>query len=279
MGEDFFNNLEEIYKNFQKEYLLNVKGDCTGCIECCHPPYYMSELEADFLEDFLNHHNIKPDIEAFKAYLVNRESPYCPYANKDKECAIYSARPMGCRTFGIFTFEDREVKLPEGCIFHGRQIKIAEKDRYQIKFIAEFTELKIKYNILHAKDDHEKAEYMIILGEEYMRQNRFSDAISIFKEADKLLHESPWVHFNLACIYIFIQEYYMAGEELKNTLKFGGATEFPELFLEGSLNLAEEYICGNEFSEALSIIDLVREIKTSNISILSRIEFISGIKK
>jgi tetratricopeptide (TPR) repeat protein len=276
MREDFFKKLEEIYGHFQKEYISNIKGSCNGCISivcCSRPPHYLSRLESDYLEKFLNDHSIKPGIKEANDFFVNRVEPdYCLYLNKDKGCIIYPARPVGCRTLGAFRFEDgKEVKLPEDCMFYGKEVTVAKKDKYRFNGIAEFIELKIKYDILKAKDEDEKLEYLILLGEEYTAQSRFSEAISILKEAEKLKSDDPLISFNLSCIYLFINEYPAASEELKKTLQFGGAQEFPELYLEACLNLAEGYIYENNLSEALSVIESVRDIKTDDPFLLSRL--------
>ncbi|HPZ09780.1 MAG TPA: tetratricopeptide repeat protein [Candidatus Eremiobacteraeota bacterium] len=267
---DFFKKLEEIYDNFQKEYLLNIPDTCCGCILCCRPQNYIPSLEMDYLETFLNKYDVKPDIEGFKSYLLNRETPCCPYASKESGCIVYKARPMGCRTFGIFTL-DKKRTLSEDCIFYGKeQIVITQTDKHRFKVFADLTVLKIEYCIVKAKDEEEKLEYFIILGEEYTRQGKYVDAISIFKEVLKIRSDDPWIYLNLGCTYLFMNNLDMAKEKLEKGLELGGGEKFPELYLDSLLTLAEEYIGQNRISEVITIVDSSEKIISDDLQILFR---------
>lgn len=74
--------------------LYTPKGNCKGCGECCSRFLPMSEFDMQRLSNYVFKHNVKVH-EVVKGTL----DLTCPYLDKNKECAVYTARPEICRAY------------------------------------------------------------------------------------------------------------------------------------------------------------------------------------
>ena len=97
------------YFNAHKGFICCKKG----CSACCEQGYYpISELELKYLmQGFLSlENNLKIQVQNnFKAM---KKGEICPFLI-NKECSIYSYRPIVCRVHGLaYLLKDKTVKLP-----------------------------------------------------------------------------------------------------------------------------------------------------------------------
>jgi Flp pilus assembly protein TadD len=246
--KNILKRLKEVYDDFGREYLQNLNITCGNCYICCSAPTNypkLSNLEYDFLVDFVKENNIEPSGEALKGYMEAKDRKICPYYDKEKGCIIYSARPFCCRVYGPFRFE-KDHPLPETCAFRGKQTDVLDLDKYvQIKYLSEFMELRYRYAILAARDEKEKMEGLINLGEEYIRQNRPDDAFPVFEMSEKIEPSDSRPYFNLGCIYRTRGDMKRAGEKMWESCKLGGDKYFPYIyqnlgFIYLNMNLVDE---------------------------------------
>lgn len=74
--------------------LYTSKGNCKACGECCSRFLPMSEFDMQRLSNYVFNHNVKPHAKVDGAFDLT-----CPYLDKNKECAVYIARPEICRAY------------------------------------------------------------------------------------------------------------------------------------------------------------------------------------
>ena len=231
--KEIFDSLKEIYDSFDTEYFIPSENSCGECKLCCtsvmkFPP--LSQLECDFIEEFLKKHENYHDIETFKNFMVNRDRDRCPYFNHLTGCTIYTVRPMYCRLFGLFRFKGTNP-VPKACVFYGKTVKAPPQHMYKIiKHFPEFTELKYRYDLLKAANDKEKVEALINLGKEYIRQDREENLLPLFEEAIRISPTDYRAHFYAATAYRCKDNLSMAAKEFEESLSLGGEKEFPTIY-------------------------------------------------
>ncbi|TWJ19223.1 YkgJ family cysteine cluster protein [Geobacter argillaceus] len=63
-----------------------------GCSYCCHIEVYITDLEAEYIEQ-------KAKISRVKSLPNTLSVSKCPFLNQNNICSIYMYRPFACRTF------------------------------------------------------------------------------------------------------------------------------------------------------------------------------------
>ena len=105
--------LERMFK--KQTPFLHCKKGCAYC--CKEGEYPLSELEYINLMFYYNslQYEIKDKINSNIKFLIesNKQKVYtCPFL-VDEVCAVYPARPIICRTFGLITFtKEGRSKIP-----------------------------------------------------------------------------------------------------------------------------------------------------------------------
>ena len=130
-----------------------------GCSACCEKgDYPISELELKYLmQGFLNLEN-DLKIQVQKNFKNMKKGEACPFLI-DKQCSVYSHRPIICRVHGLaYLIKDKMVKLPyctnskknyAGCFkdgeFLGQPVE-RNLDTYNVLKDFEFGEIKNLYD-------------------------------------------------------------------------------------------------------------------------------------
>lgn len=205
------------------------KVSCFRCGLCCSSKMRLSlsELEYDFLEDFVKQNSDKPHIDEFNAFIKDKATLYCPYYDKERGCSVYIARPMCCRLFGNFHFIGYHSPR-DSCAYKGMGIKVPlEMDYDDIKGNLKFKELRSKYECYKSVNDKEKLEALISLGQVYMRQEKWDDALRVFGEGEKISPSDSRIYYEMGCIYKWVGKLDMAREKLEKSLDLGAEKYFP----------------------------------------------------
>lgn len=118
--------LERLYASLE---LPRQEGNpCGTCKACCtaHEGFQhrISELELAYIA-----HKVSPEAATRMArYAAREEYDVCPHYQDG--CTIYEHRPFSCRVFGHYREEG--TRLPDGCVFTGRERAFARPDYYAI---------------------------------------------------------------------------------------------------------------------------------------------------
>jgi len=155
--KNIISSLKKLYMQFDKVYLKLNYGECGKCSLCCtsktkfkYPP--VSCLECNLIKDYIE----KNYIDILKNYIPNKNKELsCPYYNFKIGCIIYPVRPMYCRLFGLFQFEE-DPELPKSCIYYGNSINVTLNNRYYlIKYLKKFESLSEQYNKLNLNEKND----------------------------------------------------------------------------------------------------------------------------
>jgi Fe-S-cluster containining protein len=115
---NIYKEIDHIVSDMMVSYPGMVKCKI-GCADCCHAVFDISLIEGQLvLEAFRSLHRkdrreitrrAEKALRHWKRILANREMEAvigkerirCPFLDKNDICAIYDARPVNCRTYGI----------------------------------------------------------------------------------------------------------------------------------------------------------------------------------
>ncbi|MGD9581428.1 MAG: YkgJ family cysteine cluster protein [Vampirovibrionia bacterium] len=113
--KELLNKVDELTESLKQEYSddINCKE---GCCSCCNNIFNISIIEGVYLQEEFKklHYEIQEEIikniHIIKKELDNnpdkRESIHCPLLI-NKHCALYSSRPIICRTFGYPMIDEK----------------------------------------------------------------------------------------------------------------------------------------------------------------------------
>ena len=98
--ERFLQALAEVYRDVDERY---AGHGCPGSTECCRfgitgREPYVTSVEVAFLRRAIGARG-GPLAPKKKALPIAKDERTCPLLNRDARCAVYEARPLGCRTF------------------------------------------------------------------------------------------------------------------------------------------------------------------------------------
>jgi len=253
--KSFFKVIKKIYDDYDDEYRKNQDFDCGTCYICCtnrtdYPK--ISNLEYDFIDNFLKENNLNISIEVLKKYMTGKEIETCPCYDKEKKCLIYPVRALCCRIYGKFGFEE-DIPLSESCVFYDNVVQVKDKEKYQtVKGLSEFLEIIRKYDIIKSSDKKKKFNLLISLGEEYLRQSKYDKALAIFEEAEIVNSTDPRVHFNIGNIYRQKGELKLASEKMEKSIELG--SKYPYIYQNLGfiyLDIGELDKAGKQFIKAI----------------------------
>ncbi len=131
----FYRHVEMIYKEVDSHLPVHRGNPCNGCNMCCTSSASQgaTALEYDYMKEYLVNSGRSPEeLDKFRDYVGKvRDTSTgkllysnCPFYNfTEKNCNIYPARPLSCRTFGYFIKEGRLHLIPDRC-FLKKTVKI-----------------------------------------------------------------------------------------------------------------------------------------------------------
>lgn len=145
-----------------------------GCVYCCSEgDYPMSELE--FIDIMLAYQELNPElkleVENNIKNLISKEKSTlykCPFLI-NKACAVYSARALICRTFGLISYYKNERKKIPFCVDLGlNYAEVFNKNTGKIEAIAqdgtEPLAFNVSRNVLRSKETEK--DFGIFFGED-----------------------------------------------------------------------------------------------------------------
>ena len=126
--EILMDKADQAFKKIAKEYLECIRCK-RHCSDCCHAVFGLFLVEAAYLQKFFNQlgrkerraailrgkkanrdlQKIEKRLQAHHddprtaGYALERERIRCPLLDDNKECVLYSRRPITCRAYGIPT--------------------------------------------------------------------------------------------------------------------------------------------------------------------------------
>lgn len=159
MNPGFFEQISEIYRQIDATINAGNGNLCKSCYKCCTSIASMgiSNLEFDYIRLYLgqNERNID-DVNIFVDYIdkvKNEENKLiynvCPFYDIiNKQCSIYPARTLACRTYGIYMNEKNMDRIPESCYIKKNVIQYNDTSfAEKLPFARRFYELVYKYEI------------------------------------------------------------------------------------------------------------------------------------
>ena len=163
MNDYYYEETGRLYKIVDQFLHNNSLNPCGDCNICCTSAVSqgVSILEFDYIKEFLL--KIKTDPERgneFADYVNKKKCSVhnsvihhtCPFYEKNfKQCSIYSARPLSCRTYGYFVKSDNFKLLPDKCAFK-KSVKIYGEENFEelLPFVYPF------YLLIFEYDEHKK---------------------------------------------------------------------------------------------------------------------------
>ncbi len=230
--DEIFNRLQKLYENFDRENFHDDDIICLRCGLCCSSrmKFFVSPLEYDFLEYFLKENPIEPDVTIFRAFMTERNREYCPYYDREKGCAIYTARPLCCRLFGNFHFKG-DPPPRRSCVYYRKSKRVPLDISYEnIKYIPDFIELKCKYELIRAENKDDKIKSFKKLSNLYAAQERLEEALFILKEGEKIFPEDAEIYYETGFIYKWMNNLDMARVNFEKSLELGSVEVFPSIY-------------------------------------------------
>ena len=227
--KNLFKKLEELYEKFDRKNFHNMEVACHNCGMCCSSGmrFFVSDFEYDFLNKYLKEHNISPDIEVFKRFMIKRDRDFCPYYNGKKGCRVYEARPLCCRLFGNFQFRGEPMPR-KSCAYYRKGFKVYNPS--QIKEQSEFIELRAKYKLMKAESYEEKVEAIINLSSFYVGEERLNEALHILEKWEEIFPHNVKINYQAGCVYKWMNNLERAGERLERSLELGGIKYYPSIY-------------------------------------------------
>ena len=162
--EGFIKELDIRLKGYFESFGDNIKCK-RGCSDCCERgDYPLSDVELAYLMQGFTELDIHRKAEVKENIKNMVKGGVCPFLI-NKECSVYSHRPIICRVHGLaYFYKDKKVKIPY-CVNNGKNFSdVCEGEIYTVQPInlnldtyhileGFYSEIKNMYDWFHTDND------------------------------------------------------------------------------------------------------------------------------